>query len=72
MNTLAIEFSAEELMILTVHLRRHLVEVDRELVRTDKAELQHAIARDEQVLESVLKRLEENQVALLGARRAIS
>lgn len=52
------ELSNDELTLLAVHLRRHLDQVDQELVRTDNPTLQHAIAREVKILEGVMKRLE--------------
>lgn len=56
LNTL--ELNGEELALLTSHLRRHLEDVDKELVRTDNPRLQHAIAHEVKVLEGVMTRLE--------------
>jgi hypothetical protein len=53
-----IELSGEELTLLATHLRQHLEQVDRELVRTDNARLQHVIAHEAKVLDAVEKRLE--------------
>lgn len=53
-----VELSNEELNMLAAHLRRHLEDVDRELVRTENRVLQHAIAGEAKVLEGVVKRLE--------------
>lgn len=50
--------SAEELTLLVSHLKRHLTEVDKELIRTDNPTLQHAIAREVKTLEGVMARLE--------------
>ena len=56
-HSVQLELSDEELVMLEVHLRRHLDQVDKELVRTDNPTLQHAIAREQRILESVMKRL---------------
>jgi hypothetical protein len=53
-----LELSGEELTVLVAHLKRHLDQVDKELVRTDNPRLQHAIAREVRVLEGVVARLE--------------
>jgi hypothetical protein len=53
-----VELSNEELNLLAAHLRRHLEDVDRELIRTENRVLQHAIAGEAKVLENVVKRLE--------------
>jgi hypothetical protein len=53
-----LEISAQEAQLLRTHLARHLQDVEHELVRTDKAELQHAIARELENLRAVLRRLD--------------
>lgn len=53
-----VELSSDELTLLEIHLRRHLDQVDRELVRTDNPTLQHAIAKEQRILEGVMRRLE--------------
>jgi len=50
--------SGDELTLLVSHLKRHLTEVDKELIRTDNPALQHNIAREVKMLESVMARLE--------------
>lgn len=55
----SLPLTAEELPLLVTHLRRHLTQVDKELVRTDNPTLQHAIAHEVKVLEGVMHRLEE-------------
>jgi hypothetical protein len=47
-----------EARLLRDHLAQHLKEVDDELVRTDKRELQHQLAREESKLHTILTRLE--------------
>lgn len=47
----------DELTLLEAHLRRHLGQIDRELVRTENATLAHAIAGEEKVLEGIVDRL---------------
>ena len=56
--TVRLELSTDELALLTQHLRRHLEDMDRELVRTDKASLQHALAQEAKVLAGVVTRFE--------------
>ncbi|MEW5742772.1 MAG: hypothetical protein AB1938_27900 [Myxococcota bacterium] len=56
-----LELSGEELTVLVAHLKRHLDQVDKELVRTDNPRLQHAIAHEVKVLEGVVARLEADQ-----------
>jgi len=53
-----LELSGEELSVLVDHLHRHLDLVDRELVRTDNPTLQHHIAHEAKVLETIVKRME--------------
>jgi HPt (histidine-containing phosphotransfer) domain-containing protein len=60
-----LQLSDEELTVLVEHLRRHLAEVDQELVRTDNPVLQHAIARELHVLEGVVARLQVEPYAPL-------
>lgn len=50
--------SADEVELLAAHLRRHLDQVDKELIRTERHQLQHAIALELKALEAVLSRLE--------------
>ena len=50
-----VELSNEELNMLAAHLRRHLEDVDRELVRTENRVLQHAIAGEAKVLRALAK-----------------
>ncbi len=53
-----LELSRDEVELLTAHLHRHLDQVDKELIRTEKHQLQHAIALESRALEAVLTRLE--------------
>lgn len=57
-RTVKVELSSDELALLNSHLRRHLDQVDKELVRTDNPALQHNIAKEMKVLEGVMQRLE--------------
>lgn len=52
-----LDLNQEELTLLESHLRRHVDQVDKELVRTDNPTLQHHIAHEVKVLELVLQRL---------------
>lgn len=54
-----LELSKDELELLTAHLRRHLDQVDKELIRTEKHQLQHAIALELKSLEALLARIEQ-------------
>jgi hypothetical protein len=47
-----------EARLLRDHVGQHLKEVDDELVRTDKRDLQHQLAREENKLRAILNRLE--------------
>jgi hypothetical protein len=55
--TISLELSREEAQLLLDHLASHLKHMDAELVRTDKRELQHAIAVEEKALQGVVDRL---------------
>lgn len=55
-----LDLSMDEGRLLATHLQRYLKHVDAELVRTDKYELQHALAREERTLEGILDRLRES------------
>lgn len=68
MDDIRLELTNEELTLLEVHLKRHLKQVDEELVRTDNAALQHAIAHEAKVLEGIMKGLGELRRALIPAR----
>ena len=57
-RTVRLELSSDELSLLELHLRRHLDSMDRELIRTEKRELQHAIAREVAQLERLLTRIQ--------------
>lgn len=52
-----LELSPPEAEFLAAQLRRHISEVEAELVRTDKHQLQHALATDLDTLNSILDRL---------------
>jgi len=53
-----LEISPQEAQLLRTHLAQHLQNVEHELVRTDKAELQHALARELEKLRMLLERLD--------------
>ena len=53
-----LSLSQDEVELLAAHLGRHLDQVDKELIRTEKHQLQHAIALESKALEAVLLRLE--------------
>ena len=53
-----LEISPQEALLLHKHLARHLEDVEHELVRTDKAELQHSLARELEHLRALLKRID--------------
>jgi hypothetical protein len=52
-----LELSTHEAALLKTELGRRIQELDRDLVRTDKHELQHALARDIDELRSIEVRL---------------
>ena len=52
-----LELSPAEAEFLAAQLRRHIHEVEGELVRTDKHQLQHALASDVDTLKAILNRL---------------
>jgi hypothetical protein len=49
----------DEARFLKQQLLREIKEVDRELVRTDKHDLQHAIARDADKLRVIASRIDQ-------------
>lgn len=53
-----LELSPQDAKLLRTHLARHLEECEKELVRTDKHELQHALAMELERLRAVLDRLD--------------
>lgn len=53
-----IDISPQEAQLLRTHLRHHLDHVEQELVRTDKAELQHSLARELENLRALLQRID--------------
>ena len=62
-RNVTLELSPDELSLLELHLRRHLDLVDRELVRTEKRELHHAIAREVTRLERLLTKVQRAVVS---------
>ena len=56
--TTTIDLSSEEQTLLAVHLDRHLHHLDAELVRTEKHDLAHALAREIEQLRAIVRRLE--------------
>lgn len=52
-----LELSLQEARLLALHLGRHLKHLDAELVRTDKHDLQHSLAREIETLQTVEDRL---------------
>ena len=53
-----LEISPQEALLLRTHLARHVEDVQNELVRTDKVELQHALAKDLENLRALLQRID--------------
>jgi hypothetical protein len=56
--TTTIALSSEERQLLLSHLRHHIRHLDAELVRTEKHELAHALAREIEQLRAIVLRLE--------------
>ena len=54
-----LELSPPEAEFLAAQLRRHVAELEAELARTDKHQLQHALACDVDALKAILNRLVE-------------
>ena len=61
-----LELSTEDANLLREQLKQHIAQLDRELVRTDQHNLQHALARDvgrlrevEQQLAALLREAED-------------
>lgn len=52
-----IDLSAEEQALLQSHLDRHIAHLDAELVRTEKHDLAHALAREIEQLRVIARRL---------------
>lgn len=55
---ITLELSDSETQLLATHLARHVEHLDAELVRTDKHDLQHALAREVDELRALLRRLQ--------------
>jgi hypothetical protein len=53
-----IDLSPAEAAFLVANLRRHAQNVENELARTSKHELQHALARDLELLQKLVQRFE--------------
>jgi hypothetical protein len=56
---MTLDLSLDEARLLRTQLQRRIAELDGELVRTDKHELQHALALDIEKLRAVAARLEK-------------
>jgi hypothetical protein len=61
--TIQLQLSGDEARLLLSHLSQHLHHLDAELVRTDKHDLQHALAREIEALQEVVERLSSEQSA---------
>lgn len=57
--TTTIDLSSEERQLLLSHLDRHVKYLDAELVRTEKHDLAHGLAREIEVLRGIARRLEQ-------------
>jgi hypothetical protein len=55
--TNALDLSPEEQRLLRTHLNRYLAHLDTELVRTEKHDLAHALAREIEQLRAIERRL---------------
>jgi hypothetical protein len=53
-----LEISPLEAQLHRTHLRHHLAHVEQELVHTDKAELQHSLAKELENLRALLSRID--------------
>jgi maltooligosyltrehalose synthase len=53
-----LEISTQDAQLLRNHLARHVQDVENELVRTDKHELQHALAGELERLRALLQRID--------------
>jgi hypothetical protein len=53
-----IDLTTHEAALLKTHLTRRLLDLDRDLVRTDKFDLQHALAREIDELRAIEHRIE--------------
>ena len=53
-----IDLSSDERQLLLSHLRRHIAYLDADLVRTEKHDLAHALAREIEQLGGIVQRLE--------------
>jgi hypothetical protein len=60
--TITLALSADDARFLREHLRRHIAQVDDELVHTDRRAMQHELADDL----GRLKRIENQLAQLLG------
>lgn len=64
------ELSPDEARLLLEHMKIYLRHVDTELSRTDRYQLQHALAREERTLESIVERLSQVLAGAAGQSRA--
>ncbi len=53
-----VELNEREAQVLRAQLERHIDELEREAARTDRRELQHALAGDVDCLKKVLDRVD--------------
>lgn len=53
-----LDLSPAEIRLLATHLARYVDHLDVELVRTDKHDLQHALAQEIDTLRSIARRLQ--------------
>lgn len=53
-----LDLTGEEIALVRSELSRRVDDMERELVRTDKVELQHALAKDVDRLRRIVRKLE--------------
>lgn len=59
MAAMTLDLTSDEARLLVEHLQIYLRHVDAELARTERYQLQHALARQERVLETIFQRLSD-------------
>jgi chromosomal replication initiation ATPase DnaA len=67
-DAMKFQFSSYEADFLASQLRRDMQRLERELIRTDKRELRHALALDLEVLEQIVMQLEFAEGSAAGTR----
>jgi hypothetical protein len=59
MERMTMDLTRDEARLLAEHLKIYLKHLDAELARTERYQLQHALAREARVLESIFQRLDD-------------